>query len=197
MACRSAVRRCMPAGRPPIARLRSPALRLDGSEASFAPDGSFAHHSAATSGGAAVRADTCPCDSGASVARILLRSFLLMTRKTLALTIALLISSLAPATAVIGFCARMPCCEHKAGTVPQPVLTTERADCCTTINCYEAPSQDLTVKDSAKASVAAAPTISAVAVVDALPAHPRLIVDDASPPKTLRERLSTLSALLI
>ena len=120
-----------------------------------------------------------------------------MTRKTLALTIALLIPSLAPATAVIGFCARMPCCEHKANALPQPALTTERADCCTTINCYEAPSQDLTVKDSAKASVAAAPAISAIAVAAALPAHPLLIVDDASPPRTVGERLSTLSTLLI
>ncbi|HYC61040.1 MAG TPA: hypothetical protein VEK79_15875 [Thermoanaerobaculia bacterium] len=41
---------------------------------------------------------------------MLLASSLSMTRKTLALAVVLLIAGLAPATAVIGFCAKMPCC---------------------------------------------------------------------------------------
>ena len=120
-----------------------------------------------------------------------------MTRKALALTIALLISSLAPATAVIGFCARMPCCEHKANAVPQPVLATERADCCTTINCYEAPSNEVTAKDTAKVALAAVSLVPTHSTVVALPAHPARAFDDTSPPKTVRERLSTLTTLLI
>lgn len=120
-----------------------------------------------------------------------------MTRKTLALTIALLISSLAPATAVIGFCARMPCCEHKANALPQATLTAERADCCTTINCYEAPSQDVTAKETATVLLVAVPVVLTHSVVVAMPAHRARAFADASPPKTLRERLSTLSTLLI
>ena len=120
-----------------------------------------------------------------------------MIRKALALTIVLLISSVATATAVIGFCARMPCCEHKAGAVPQPVLTTERADCCTTINCYEAPSQKLTTKDAAKVSLVAVPVIATLSAAAPMPAHAARAFADTSPPKTVRERLSTLSILLI
>ncbi len=120
-----------------------------------------------------------------------------MIRKALALTIVLLISSLATATAVIGFCAKMPCCEHKAGAVPQPVLSTERADCCTTINCYEAPAQKLTTKDTAKVSVVAVPMIATLSAAAPLRAHSAQSFSDTSPPKTVRERLSTLATLLI
>lgn len=120
-----------------------------------------------------------------------------MIRKALALTIVLLISSLATATAVIGFCARMPCCEHKAGAVPQPVLSTERTDCCTPISCYEAPSQKLTTKDSAKLSLVAVPVVVTLSAAAPMFPHPARAFGDTSPPKTVRERLSTLSTLLI
>ena len=121
-----------------------------------------------------------------------------MPRKTLALAVALLISSLTPATAVIGFCAKMPCCEHEARAVPQPVLTTERADCCTTINCYEAPPHELAA--SGKAKVFTATTLATLRVTTAMPQASvarRCTFDDSSPPPTTSERLSTLSILLI
>lgn len=118
-------------------------------------------------------------------------------RKTLALTIVLLITSVAPATAVIGFCARMPCCEHESGAAPQPVLTTENGDCCTTINCYEAPSHKLTAKDTVKVSFDAVPMLTVAATLTPRPAHRVGAFADTSPPKTARQRLAALSTLLI
>lgn len=118
-------------------------------------------------------------------------------RKTLALTFVLLITSLAPATAVVGFCARMPCCEHEAGSVPQPVVTTESGDCCTTINCYEAPSHKLTAKDTVKVSFDPVPMLTVAATVAPMPAHRVRAFADTSPPKTARQRLAAISLLLI
>lgn len=118
-----------------------------------------------------------------------------MTRKTLALAVVLLIASLAPATAVIGFCAKMPCCfgePHDA-----PALAANNADCCTTISCYEAPSHDVTV--TAKAKAATTLSLAVVPVVAVVPAAPtaRHAFDDTSPPLTTKQRLSSLSILLI
>lgn len=121
-----------------------------------------------------------------------------MLRKTFALAVALLICSVAPATAMIGFCAKMPCCEHEAGAVAQPVLTTERADCCTTINCYEAPPHELAVSGKAKDFLAT--TLGTLPVTTAMPEAAvarRLTFDDTSAPPTTSERLSTLSIFLI
>ena len=56
-----------------------------------------------------------------------------MHRKPLALAIVLIIAGLAPATAIIGFCKRMPCCSHTADV--SAALSTERTDCCTTVTC--------------------------------------------------------------
>lgn len=119
-----------------------------------------------------------------------------MTRKVLALAVVLIVSSVAPATAVIGFCAKMPCCfgdSHEG-----PVLGANDADCCTTISCYEAPSHELTVTAKAKtATITAAPTV--LPVVAAVPPMrvERRAFDDTSPPPTTRQRLSSLSILLI
>jgi hypothetical protein len=124
------------------------------------------------------------------------RWWVLMMRKVLALAVVLTISSLASATAVIGFCAKMPCCfaeEHEG-----PSVARNDADCCTPVNCYEAPSQNLTV--SAKVKSITATVQAAVAVIVAMPAARPVAsysFDDPSPPPTTRQRLSSLSILLI
>jgi len=119
----------------------------------------------------------------------------MMTRKALALAVVLIVSSIAPATAVIGFCAKMPCCFGEAHD--GPVLGANNADCCTTISCYEAPSHDVTV--TAKANSAIASALALTPVVAAVPAVPvaRHAFDDISPPLTTKQRLSSLSILVI
>ena len=118
-----------------------------------------------------------------------------MIHKVLALAVVLIVSGLAPATAVIGFCAKMPCCFDEAHD--GPALTTNNADCCSTISCYEGPPHDLSV--TAKAKTAAATTLALLAVAPAIPAAPiqRHAFDDTSPPLTTKQRLSSLSILLI
>jgi hypothetical protein len=118
-----------------------------------------------------------------------------MMRKGLALAVVLIISSLAPATAVIGFCAKMPCCFGQAHD--GPALAANDADCCSTISCYEAPSHELTV--TAKAKTATAIATAVLPIVSAIPAaHVELrAFDDMSPPRTTKQRLSSLSILLI
>ena len=127
---------------------------------------------------------------------MLLASSIPMTRKVLALAVVLIVSGLAPATAVIGFCAKMPCCFGEAHD--GPALAANNADCCSTISCYEAPSHELTVSAKAKTTTAAGPAV--LAVVAALPAAPNVgsySFDDTSPPPTTKQRLSSLSILLI
>ncbi len=112
----------------------------------------------------------------------------------MAVAIALLVVGVAPTTAVIGFCAKMPCCfEQHHGAE----LATNNADCCATINCYEAPSHDLTFNTKANVipvTVAHGPATIMAAASRIVPEHS---FDDTSPPRTTRERLSSLSILLI
>ena len=126
---------------------------------------------------------------------MLLASSIPMTRKVLAVVVVLITSGLAPATAVIGFCAKMPCCFGEAHD--GPAFATTNADCCTTISCYDAPSHELTVSVNAKSITATAPAV--LPVVAAAPAVrvARLTFDDSSPPLTTKQRLSSLSILLI
>jgi hypothetical protein len=126
---------------------------------------------------------------------MLLASSIPMSRKVLALVVVLITSSLAPATAVIGFCAKMPCCFGEAHD--GPALAANNADCCTTISCYEAPSHELTVSAKAKSITVTTPAV--LPVVAAAPAVrvARLTFDDSSPPLTTKQRLSSLSVLLI
>lgn len=118
-----------------------------------------------------------------------------MTRKILALMVVLIIAGFAPATAVIGFCAKMPCCFGQ--THGGPALAVNMADCCSTISCYEAPPHDVTM--SAKAKVFTATTLASLPVTLAMPqvAVARRTFDDTSPPPTTSERLSSLSVFLI
>ncbi|HJW93761.1 MAG TPA: hypothetical protein VJ901_09095 [Thermoanaerobaculia bacterium] len=115
-----------------------------------------------------------------------------MTRKPLALAIVLLIAGLTPATAIIGFCTRMPCCNHDAAAV---LAASNANDCCTTITCYETPSAKLAPGTSAQVSIAA-PVAVRVAFVNVQPRSARKHVD-TSPPLETRHRLAILSTLLI
>ncbi|MCU1231563.1 MAG: hypothetical protein JWO97_4447 [Acidobacteria bacterium] len=128
---------------------------------------------------------------------MLLDSAVTMNRKALALAIVLLVAGLAPATAIIGFCARMPCCSHGSNATTA-AFSTERNDCCTTIACYESPSLKLSTAPTSADAVLVAPAL----IITTAPAiAPAPIVTqafaDTSPPLSSRHRLAVLSTLLI
>jgi hypothetical protein len=118
------------------------------------------------------------------------------TSKTMALAIALLLTIIAPASAIIGFCARMPCCGHSSSDSLS--FATERADCCTTLTCYESPSAKLATTVSAPLSLLTAPllVLGDPAVPPPDPTNTRAPID-TSPPPALRNRLAVLATLLI
>lgn len=126
---------------------------------------------------------------------MLLRSLAQMKRKTLALIVILIVTGLAPATAVLGFCAKMPCCftEPHDG----PALSVDMSDCCNTISCYEAPTHESTASASAHALTAAAPAVLPLATLVPEPPAVQHIFVDLSPPRTTSDRLASLSVLLI
>lgn len=118
-----------------------------------------------------------------------------MNRRTLALAIVLLLAGLAPATAIIGFCARMPCCSH-ARSETAAALSAERNDCCASMTCYESPSASLSNRVASANIVFAPPAI--VAVAPSVEPHAlTAAVIDISPPASARQRLSALSILRI
>ena len=117
-----------------------------------------------------------------------------MNRKPIALAITLLIAGLAPATAIIGFCTRMPCCSHKSDA--SIAFSTERTDCCTSITCYESPSAKLSNRVASADVMFAAPALVAVAATVDPPALTSEIID-TSPPASARQRLAALSVLRI
>lgn len=126
--------------------------------------------------------------------RMLLVSTSKMNRKLFAMAIVLILAGLAPATGIVGFCTRMPCCSHSSDAGAS--FATERNDCCTTITCYDSPSAKLANGTSSAYVVLATPAPAAVAAALAVPALTREIIDP-SPPATARQRLSALSTLLI
>ncbi len=119
-----------------------------------------------------------------------------MIRKPFAFVILLLIAGLAPASAIIGFCTRMPCC-GRAANAGGVALAADRADCCTTITCYDTPSAKLTNGTCSLMAILTTPAL--VALVPAPPAGPfaGCAFVDTSPPPTVRHRLAALSLLLI
>lgn len=127
--------------------------------------------------------------------RMLLVTTSTMNRSQLALAIVLLLAALAPASAIIGFCARMPCCGKASSD--QLALTTERNDCCTTIACYEPPSLKLGTAHASCDALLALPAL--VSVAPAAPPAPLIAqaLADTSPPLPVRHRLAILSTLLI
>jgi hypothetical protein len=119
-----------------------------------------------------------------------------MNRKGIALAVVLLLAVLAPATAIIGFCTRMPCCSHAAADAA-PSFATERTDCCTTITCYDAPTAKLMNRAASPDVVVHTPALLAVATTISAPPVARREVVDTSPPTSPRQRLAVLSVLLI
>ena len=111
-----------------------------------------------------------------------------MSRRTVALLIAVVIAGLAPASAIIGYCARMPCCHH----AQQPLkMSADTRDCCTTVACYDAPSVKLSASTPVVALTIVPTVIVERGVQQLLPALA------ASPPPTTQQRLAILSVLLI
>jgi hypothetical protein len=114
-----------------------------------------------------------------------------MTRKLMTAAIVLMIAGLAPVAAIIGFCTRMPCCNHASSA-----LTTDLGGCCTTITCYDAPSARLANADDAATSPAKPVAVLIAATPPAVPIVVGVFID-ASPPRTTGGRLAALSILLI
>jgi hypothetical protein len=125
---------------------------------------------------------------------MLLRSPL-MSRKVLALVIVLIVSSLAPATAMLGSCATMPCCAGTAGQ--STAVNVERPDCCATITCYEAPSPELSLSAKEKPFTATTLATLTVTLATRQVAVARGTSDDPSPPPKISKRLSSLSTFLL
>ncbi len=117
-----------------------------------------------------------------------------MNRKPFALLIVLLIAGLAPATAIIGFCTRLPCCSHASDTA---AFSTERNDCCTTIACYESPSLKLTTAPSSADALLATPALISIEPAPSPAPFVAQTFADISPPLSSRHRLAILSTLLI
>ena len=138
-------------------------------------------------------------ESFAAVARLTVTmahgSSLFVTRKIFVFVIVLIISGVAPATAVLGFCAKMPCCFNEPNE--GPVIGADTAHCCSTISCYEAPSNELTV--SAKAKSIVSPALAVMPFTTTIPNIHEVgrAFDDGSPPRTTQQRLSSLSTFLI
>jgi len=119
-----------------------------------------------------------------------------MNRKSLAFAVVLLIAGLAPATAIIGFCARMPCCSHPSDTTA--AFSTEHHGCCTTIACYESPSATLATASTAPLSLIVAPMLTLDVPAAPVPNSTTAAAPiDTSPPRRTSERLAVLSTLLI
>lgn len=118
-----------------------------------------------------------------------------MNRKAIALAIVLLIAGLAPASAIIGFCTRMPCCSH-APSDNLATFSTDGTDCCTTITCHPSPSAKLATRAVSVDVAFAAPALLPVATVSSASVTSREVAD-TSPPVTVRQRLAALSTLLI
>lgn len=118
----------------------------------------------------------------------------MLLRKPLALAIVLLLAGLAPAAAILGFCARMPCCTH--GAVAPVALSTATDDCCNTVTCYEAPSAKLINGASATNAVFTAPAV-VPSVAAFRQAHVARAAVVPSPPRGTRNRLALISTLLI
>jgi hypothetical protein len=117
-----------------------------------------------------------------------------MTRNLVTAAIVLLLALLAPATAIIGFCSRMPCCSHASDAAA--AMSAERNDCCTTITCYESPSLKLMTAATPANALPVTPAIVTVAPPSPGPLLAQAL-DDPSPPVGARHRLAILSTLLI
>ena len=120
-------------------------------------------------------------------------------RKALVLVLAVLILGVVPATAVIGFCAKMPCCFADPQASQGLAFSAPMADCCDSITCAETQPQELGLSTAVKMVAKVVSATPDLAIF--LPAMPglRLVgyVDTSPPPPPQHQRLSTLSAFLI
>lgn len=120
-----------------------------------------------------------------------------MSRRVLALAVILVAAGLAPATSVLGFCAKMPCCISDSAERGAPVLDAPIAGCCTAINCYDAPSHELTVSGKTQILTGSGPAVLPVVGAPVPAPAVRRLFFDISPPPTTANRLASLSVLLI
>jgi hypothetical protein len=120
-------------------------------------------------------------------------------RKAVLLVLAVVIIGAVPATAIIGFCAKMPCCFAKHGEGHAASIGFERQDCCDTVRCAETQPQKLGLSPDLKAPGMAA--VDLPLPVTVIPASPLLAAGPhagiAPAPPAVRQRLSALSLLLI
>jgi len=126
----------------------------------------------------------------------MLHSPIQMLRKIVVAVVVILVAGFAPATAVIGFCAQMPCC-FDGESLPGPALASNMADCCSTINCAESPSADLNAKAKVKSLSETQLVFYATTPAAPLDERSRVAVADTSPPPTTLARLVTLSTFRI
>lgn len=120
-----------------------------------------------------------------------------MSGKILAFLVIMLVAGISPVTAVLGFCAKMPCCVSDADHDGRPAIGADMADCCTTVNCYEAPPHQSTASAKVDVAIADAPALRPVpALVPPCPVVQHVFVD-LSPPPSVSDRLASLSVLLI
>jgi hypothetical protein len=119
----------------------------------------------------------------------------MMNPKPIALAIVFLLTALAPATPIIGFCTRMPCCDRSPADAV--ALATERADCCTTIACYESPSATLSTAGAQLSAIELPVLVPDLPHRSAPDARKALPLIDLSPPRTTGGRLARLSILVI
>ena len=118
-----------------------------------------------------------------------------MTRKVLTLLVVLVVSGLVPASAAIGFCAKMPCCvgDSNGGQA----FEVKTPSCCSTISCDEAPPQNLALSGKLQLVTSDAPAMLLVASVVTPVKRTNHPVISTAPPPTTSERLSSLSSFLI
>jgi hypothetical protein len=117
-----------------------------------------------------------------------------LIRKTLTAAFVLVLTGLAPAAAVIGFCTRMPCCSHIASD--SVAAQDKGADCCTAITCYDAPAAKPATSATVMNNSVASTTLAAGPRLPHFAPVPRAF-SDASPPRGIGGRLAILSVLLI
>jgi hypothetical protein len=120
-------------------------------------------------------------------------------RKVVLLVLAVVIVGAVPATAIIGFCAKMPCCFAKHGEGHGASIGVERQDCCDTVSCAETQPQKLglspDLKEPGMAAVDLPLAVTVVPVSPLLAAGRHAGIEPA--PHPVRQRLSALSLLLI
>lgn len=124
---------------------------------------------------------------------------LVKMRKALGLVFVLLIIGVAPATAMIGFCAKMPCCFHGAKSHHGAEVSTAGADCCNSVSCAETQPQKLGAASAIQLITQDATTTADLSILVPAMSAPGVVgfADSSPPPRSQHQRLSTLSTFFI